>query len=499
VATLLALLSVVTLAACSTEDAMSTAVTTGMTTGLTSPLAVPAPEGTPNAVVVVVDDMNDWSCADTAQFLPKTSHWLKDQGTCFENGSVTSPVCCPARGQLVTGQMPHNNGVQRQVDARNLRVEDTIQYALGQHGVATYGAGKYLNGVNAMQYHRHFDTGFQDFDFWNGMDYLGYSMVDDEGNEYQPADGVHGTVRVGDLVNDFVTKEAQAGQPFYAYAAFHAPHTQNALVDPTFEEWIPTPTPANAGRPVPRFHYRPEADTRDKLPIFGRTRYTRHQFEEFWAARVRSLYDIDDQVARIFTTLETEGVLQDTAVFFVSDNGYLLGENGWEGKAVPYPESVNVPVLAYLPGRFAAGAVDPRPMGLVDVAPTLYDIFGLTPNHVLDGQSMLLPSDRPTEYFEFTNEKSKFVLKESGRSPEAVPTWRMIRRGDRSYVEYYDRHGQVLAREFYEDPRMRRNLLYPAYRAQAPSRKTLKWWKTELHRLSTCAGTPASGAPNPCP
>jgi arylsulfatase A-like enzyme len=460
---------------------------------------VEAPAGTPNAVVVVVDDMSDFSCAETAKFLPKSSAWLRQQGTCFEHATVTSPVCCPARGQLVTGQMPHNNGVERQIDARTLDVDDTIQHALGEHGVATYGAGKYLNGVDARDYRRGFDTGFQDFDFWNGMNYWDYKMVDDAGREYKPGDGVHTTVRVGDLITDFVADRAAADQPFYAYAAFHAPHTQNSIKNMGFKDWLPSPTPANARRAVPPLRYHPERDVSDKLRLFGHGRYSEAQYRQLWAARVRALYDIDDQVARIFTTLEDQGVLDETAVFFVSDNGYNLGENGWEGKAVPYPPSIEVPMLAYLPGRFAAGAVDERSVGLVDIAPTLDEIFGLTPNHVLDGKSLFQPFHRKTEYHEFTNEKNRFVLRESGWGPTAVPSWRMIRRGERAYVEFTTLKGRVIAREFYEDRRMERNLLAPQYVAQRPGPGTLTWWRQELHRLASCVGTPGSGTSNPCP
>lgn len=470
----------------------------GLGSTAASPVAE-APPGTPNAVVVVVDDMSDFSCADTSKFLPRSSAWLKRQGTCFENATVTSPVCCPARGQLVTGQMPHNNGVERQIDARTLKVKDTVQQALGDYGMTTYGAGKYLNGVDARDYRRGFDTGFQDFDFWNGMNYRNYKMVDDAGREYRPRDGVHTTVRVGDLVNEFVTEQAAAGKPFYAYAAFHAPHTQNSIKDMTFRDWIPAPTEANAHKPVPPFRYHPEKDVSDKLKLFGNGRYTKAQYRQLWAARVRALYDIDDQVARIFTTLEKQGVLDRTAVFFVSDNGYHLGENGWEGKAVPYPKSIEVPMLAFMPGRFAAGAVDDRSVGLVDIAPTLYDIFGLAPGHVLDGRSLFASFDRKTDYHEFTNEKNRFVLRESGWGPTAVPSWRMIRRGSRAYVEWTTLSGKVTDREFYEDRGMQRNLLAPQYAAQRPGPGTLKWWREELHRLKTCQGVPGSGATNPCP
>lgn len=491
------LLLLLPLAACNAVDAREPGPDPS-TTGATASAAA----GAPNAVVVVVDDMDDFSCADTAKFLPKSSTWLRRQGTCYENASVTSPVCCPARGQLVTGQMPHNNGVERQIDARRLRVGDTLQHALGEADVATYGAGKYLNGVNAEKYHTSFDTGFDDFDFWNGMDFWGYDLVDDEGRDYQPSDRVHGTVRVGNYVDSFIRSQAGSDEPFYAYAAFHAPHTQNALADPSFREWLPVSTPANAKRSVPRFRYRPERDTSDKLGLFHGGRLTERQYRAFWTARVRSLYDVDDQVARFFTTLERQGDLDDTVVFFVSDNGYLLGENGWEGKAVPYPGSVEVPMLAYYPDSVdapAAGTVDRRPVGLVDIAPTLYDVYGLEPDHRLDGQSLLTSFRRHEQYHEFTNERSSFVLKESGWGPTAVPSWRSLTRRGKTYIEFRDHAGAVIAREFYTDARMERNLLDRQHRAHRPGRATLTWFRQELHRLRTCAGTPGSGASNPCP
>lgn len=483
---------VVTLVACNAVDASEPGV---------SGVDELGPD-TPNVVVVVVDDMNDFSCAEASRFLPKSSAWLRDQGTCYENASVTSPVCCPARGQLVTGQMPHNNGVERQVDAHNLDVQDTLQYALGQIGVPAYGAGKYLNGVNARKYRTEFDTGFADFDFWNGMDYWGYQLVDDEGHDYRPTDRVHGTVRVGDYVDSYIREQSAAGEPFYAYAAFHAPHTQNALADPSFREWLPTSTPANAKRAVPPFRYRPERDTSDKLKLFHNGRFNKSQYRAFWTARIRSLYDVDDQVARMFTTLEEQGELDDTVVLFMSDNGYLLGENGWEGKAVPYARSVDVPMLAYYPPSFggpAPGTVDRRLVGLIDVAPTLYDIYDLAPNHVLDGQSLLTPFTRQAAYHEFTNEKSKYVLKESGWGPMAVPSWRSLTRNGKTYIEYRNHRGKVTQREFYTDAAMQQNLLDPKFKARKPGRATLRWFRDELHRLKTCAGTPASGAANPCP
>ena len=141
----------------------------------------------------------------------------------------------------------------------------------------------------------------------------------------------------------------------------------------------------------------------------------------------------------------------------------------------------------------------PSCAALIDVAPTLYDIYGLAPNHVLDGQSLLTPFTRQAAYHEFTNEKSKYVLKEAGWGPMAVPSWRSLTRNGKTYVEFRNHRGKVIQREFYTDRGMQRNLLDPKFKAHKPGKATLKWFRDELHRLKTCAGTPASGASNPCP
>ena len=459
----------------------------------------PAPDGL-NLIVVVVDDMDDFSCAETRRYLPKSGKWLLDRGRCFENATVTSPVCCPARAEILSGQMPHNNGVRRQTDAKRLDPRHTIQARLGHLGVTTYAVGKYLNAVSPSSViDGTFETGFDRTDLWNTDLYTDYVMYDEDGQPYKPAPPVHTTVRAGNYLTDFVSKMVTARKPFYAYVGFAAPHTQNRKGAGFL---FPAPTAANERRPVPRFRFRPESDTSDKLLPFRslESGHGRGYFARFHAARVRALYDVDDQVAATFEVLEETGALDRTAVFFVSDNGYHLGTNGWEGKAVPYPDSLEVPMLAYYPPRFGSGVVDRRRVGLVDIASTVFDLFDVRPGYRLDGHSLLHRTARRETFHEFTNERSKFVLQESGHAPFAVPTWSSYvdARGN-AYIEYYRDDGKLLAREYYRDPGRRRNLLASKYAALRPSPVELAAAQARLKRLKSCAGTAERGAPNPCP
>lgn len=456
--------------------------------------------GPVNLIVVVVDDMDDFSCAETEQYLPRSSRWLLDRGTCFEHATTTSPVCCPARATIQSGQVPHNSGVRRQIDARRLDPRRTIQTRLGSAGLTTYAIGKYLNGVTPSSViDGSFDSGFDRTDLWSSDRYSDYVLYDDDAQPYTPVPPVHTTLRAGTYLRDFVTEMVDAEQPFYAQVGFAAPHTQNRHGAGFL---FPAPTAANAARPVPRFRFRPERDTSDKLLPFRSVEpgHGRHYFTRFHAARVRALYDVDDQVAATFDLLQATGALDETVVLFVSDNGYQLGSNGWEGKSVPYPDSLQVPMLAYYPPAFGAGVVDRRRVGLVDIAPTVFDLFDVRPGYRLDGHSLLGRTARRETFHEFTNERSRFVLQESGHAPFAVPTWsEHVDVHGNAYIEYYRSNGALLAREYYRDPGRRQNLLAPQHSAHRPSPAVLARARARLHRLMSCAGTAAQGSSNPCP
>ncbi|TMK72853.1 MAG: hypothetical protein E6G48_06360 [Actinobacteria bacterium] len=63
----------------------------------------------PNIVLVMTDDQALSQVGP--RYMPKVTKLLQNQGTAFENAFLTTPLCCPSRAALLTGQYGHNNGV----------------------------------------------------------------------------------------------------------------------------------------------------------------------------------------------------------------------------------------------------------------------------------------------------------------------------------------------------------------------------------------------------
>ena len=105
--------------------------------------------------------------------------------------------------------------------------------------------------------------------------------------------------------------------------------------------------------------------------------------------RLRSLRSVDDGVGRMIRLLDAIDELDNTYIFFMSDNGFELGEHRIsKGKFRPYQESSHVPLIVRGPG-IPHGKVSRELVTNVDIAPTIAAIAGAEPTRLLDGRSLL--------------------------------------------------------------------------------------------------------------
>lgn len=84
---------------------------------------------------------------------------------------------------------------------------------------------------------------------------------------------------------------------------------------------------------------------------------------------------LDDQVGRVLSALDANGLADDTIVIFMADHGEALGDHGLWGKGPYHFDSViRVPLIVHWPGKTEPGTVHEGVVSLLDIAPTILDM-----------------------------------------------------------------------------------------------------------------------------
>jgi arylsulfatase A-like enzyme len=97
----------------------------------------------------------------------------------------------------------------------------------------------------------------------------------------------------------------------------------------------------------------------------------------------------DDHVGRIVAELKRRRRYDDTLIIVVADHGEHLGEHDlWFTHALPYQETLHVPLLVKLPRGHAAGRLVDTPVSTLDLLPTVLDWIGLPAAPQGDGRSL---------------------------------------------------------------------------------------------------------------
>jgi choline-sulfatase len=97
---------------------------------------------------------------------------------------------------------------------------------------------------------------------------------------------------------------------------------------------------------------------------------------------------LDVQVGMLLGALHTLGLARDTIVVLNSDHGASLGENGLLSKVVFAPQSHRVPLILAWPGRLPAGERRGDLAQMLDLAPTLCDLAGLSAPGSFEGRPL---------------------------------------------------------------------------------------------------------------
>jgi uncharacterized sulfatase len=166
---------------------------------------------------------------------------------------------------------------------------------------------------------------------------------------------------------------------------------------------------------------------------------------------------VDAQIGIVLDALEKNCLAQNTIVIVFSDHGFHLGEHGLWSKFTLFEESTRVPLIIRAPGRAGNGQSSNALVELVDLFPTLCDLWQIEKPTKLQGRSLIALLENPSLPFKQAA-RSVVTLGGLGRS---------IRTATHRYTEYHaDRNSpgpdsKPLAMELYDltsDPREQRNL-----------------------------------------
>src|SRR5437762_4035202 len=96
---------------------------------------------------------------------------------------------------------------------------------------------------------------------------------------------------------------------------------------------------------------------------------------------------VDENVGKVLQTLTDLGQLDNTAIFYTSDNGFFLGEWQRFDKRFMHDVSIRVPMLVRFPPRARAGSSCEKMVLNVDLAPTILDLAGAPVPSWMHGRS----------------------------------------------------------------------------------------------------------------
>ncbi len=387
-----------------------------------APLRHAAQPGPPNVLIIVTDDQRG---PETLAFHPRIRHWIADAGAKFNRGFVSIPSCCPSRGSILTGRYAHSHGIRHQGDQANLDHATTIEAYLHDAGYATGIVGKFLNQWILQHRPPHFDR--------SAITASGYE------NAWFNVDGAgrrvgYSTTFIGDravtYLNEFQANDDE--QPWFLYLTPTAPHKP---FDPE-AQYEDAPV-----RPWPGTPATMETDRSDKPPSVRARNIPQEEANAERVQQIRTLLSVDDMVDQVFNRLVALDELDNTLVFYLSDNGYLWGEQRLRGKFVPYTNSIKIPFLMRWTGQVPAGVTDNRWALGLDVAPTVFDAVGINPDPAVDGISLLGSARHHHLFTEYWQDDANI---------RGIPTWASIRTRSYQYVEYYNEAGAVTFREYYD-------------------------------------------------
>jgi arylsulfatase A-like enzyme len=267
------------------------------------------------------------------------------EGVLFEQVYTPAVYTLGAMSSLWTSQYPDRHHSEVSFNAKLPKDRLTLAELLSAQGI--HSAGWVANAVAGRLFG--FDRGFSEFDEV-------FTRLGSDANAFRQ------------VVPTWL--KANRDRRFFAYLHFREPHFP-------YDPPAPFDTLFGPNGPIPKAARRNDALVREVNQ--GRRKLSGAEAEHLIRLYDGGLAFADHEIGALRQALEAEGLWDRTVVIVAADHGEELGERGWIGHNVHvYQPSVHVPLIVRFPrGAGPAGVRSAALCDLLDVAPTIADVFGV--------------------------------------------------------------------------------------------------------------------------
>jgi N-sulfoglucosamine sulfohydrolase len=350
-----------------------------------------APGDKPNILWITCEDISPYlGCYGDSYAKTPNLDKLARESVLYTKAFATAPVCAPSRSCLVTGVYATSTGTQ------HLRSEVILPERIKCFPEYLRSAGYYCSNNYKKDYN------FTDVNVWD-----------------ESSQTAH-------------WRKRKPGQPFFSVFNFTSTHQGqiNGSDEEFFEKYTSKlkPEERHDGRRIPL------------PPYYPVTPFVR----KIWSRYYNLITFMDKQVGDLLGQLETDGLADNTIVFFFSDHGMGIPRF----KRTLYDSGLNVPLIIRFPERYQhlselrAGRRTDRLVSFVDFAPTVLSLAGLSIPGYMQGRAFLGAwAGPPREY----------VFGAASRVDEAYEMSRSVRDKRYKYIRNYMPHLPYIQPSEYPD------------------------------------------------
>lgn len=375
----------------------------------------------PNVLMIIVDDMNDWVGCLGGHPQAKTPHIdrLAKCGLLFTNAHVAAPVCNPSRVATLTGLRPSTTGISGNETKWLEALPDvpTIPQHFKANGYHVLGGGKVNHHMprfnRRTDWHDYFDQVFDSHyqdQLARGLDVnhftwpegfpmnrleavRTFSRPPQNANEFDwgafdKPDAEMGDGRMIDWAVRFLAQPSK--QPFFLAAGIYRPHLPLYAPRKYFDLYpqdqiILPPIKGDDCDDLPEAGKQMAAERRGDYELV--IKEGRHR--ELVQAYLASISFGDALLGRLLDALDASSAAKNTIIVFWSDHGWHLGEKQHLHKFTLWERSTHIPMIIAAPGVTQPDSRTARPVGTIDLFPTLNELCSLPAITSLDGTSLV--------------------------------------------------------------------------------------------------------------